>query len=458
MSSALEINSKRLSADLLDEICNAYPRDVQAGKVIANEPVLIRGKSFSSLQIIASKFNDTLTFIDCRFTGDLVLKELRAGAVSFINCEFGRDLTVFGTTASVSISLVGSRIAGRLSLDGVTTPKFDVQTLSATDLSITANEVHASIECLSLDRISIANSIQLDSIAGIKQMDFTDLGASMLLMRHIGLQQGTRLCIQNARLGEVYLNDMKMEGAELKLASVTSENFYLQKSTLAQSRLVFEHVLANGLFAIKQCSYQASSIDISSVICPHLELDQVLLDFVTPGLQQESAIFSSLMPEENRLQTLKLLKDKFSREHRYDLEDDVFYILKNFEARHRIKGTKWWKQPAVRTAYFLNRYVMGWGVRLRNPLVSALLIVLSCALMYYFMLNLHDAGKSIQYIGQQVHGFYGATIFSLLAFFGQHADAQITGNAQIALALGEFILGVAMTTIIVGILIRKLVR
>jgi hypothetical protein len=79
-------------------------------------------------------------------------------------------------------------------------------------------------------------------------------------------------------------------------------------------------------------------------------------------------------------------------------------------------------------------------------------------LIYYIVLDLYEADKSVQYLGQAASGFYGATTFSLLAFFGQHADAEISGNVPIALALGEFIMGVTMTTIIVGILIRKLVR
>lgn len=458
MADTLEIANKRLSETLLDDMCAAYPGDVRLNKVISNEQVLIRGMRFSTLEIVSARFNDTVAFIDCRFSGDLVLKGVRASAVSFINCDFGKDVAVFGTSASVSLNLVGCRVAGRVSLDGITTPKLDVQTLSAVDVTIATSEVPSNINALSFDHMSIANTVQIDTIAGIGHLHFNNCSAGLLLVRHLGLQPEAKLCIETARIGEIVLDEIKMDGAQLRVTSATAENVYLRKCTMTRSALAFEHVLANGIFGIKECTYADSTIDISSVMSSNLALDQCLLDFVTPGSDKSSPIFDASMPEENRLQTLKLLKDKFSREHRYDLEDDVFYILKNYEAQHRLKTMAKWRRPVSKAGYLLNRYVMGWGVRLRNPLLSAFIIIQACAVMYYFMLKLHQPGKSIQYIGQHVEGFYGATVFSVLAFFGQHADAQITGNAQITLALGEFILGVAMTTIIVGILIRKLVR
>lgn len=458
MADTLEIANKRLTSTLWDDMCSAYPLNVRAGKIIAKDAVLIQGKRFASLEISAARFNETVTFIDCQFSGDLILREVRATSLSFINCDFGKDVIVFGTTASVSLSLVRSRISGRFTLDGASTPKLDVQTMSATTVSIAASEIQANIQALSFDHLSVSNLVQIDSIAGIEQLAFNNCAAHMLHLRHLGLQQGAKLCIETARIGEIVLDDIKMDGADFRLASASGENIYFKKCALVRSKLVFEHVLASGVFAIKECTYEGTAIDISSVMSPNLGLDPLLLDFVKPGADKMSPIFDPSMSEENRLQTLKLLKDKFSREHRYDLEDDVFYILKNYEAQQRMTRLSWWKRPASGAAYFLNRYVMGWGVRLRNPLLSAFLIIQCCAVMYYVMLGLNQKGKSIQYIGQQIEGFYGATIFSLLAFFGQHADAQITGNAQITLALGEFILGVAMTTIIVGILIRKLVR
>lgn len=459
MTGTVEVARVRISPSLIDKICEAHPLDVRMTKIVASDSVLFKGKTFASVEVVASNFKGALTFIDCRFSGNVVLREVKAsGPISFINCEFGGDFTMFGTAVAASISLIGNRITGRLSLDGTSTLKLDVQSISAAELSVVAHEVAARIECLSFDNISVSGSVRVDSITGLERLELNECGASILLIRHAGLQANSLICIQSSRIDEMILDDIKMDGIDVRISSTLGENIYLRNCVLERSKLVFEHVLANGLFAIKQCSYLDSTIDISAVTCPNLDIDESLLDFVASRAQKGSAIFAPSLSAESRLRTLKLLKDKFSREHRYDSEDNVFYLLKNFESRHRIRCRPRWKRPALYAAYFFNRCVMGWGVRLRNPLASAILMTGLCAVIYYITLDLHEAGKSVQYLGQTASGFYGATTFSLLAFFGQHADAKISGNVPIALALGEFILGVTMTTIIVGILIRKLVR
>ena len=459
MTSIVEVSRVRLSSSHIAEMCDAYPLDMRMTKVVASDSVLFKDKIFASVEVIDSNFKEAMTFINCKFSGHVILKEVKAGgSVSFINCEFGGDFTVFGTTVAAPICLIKNRIAGRLSLDGTSTPKLDVQSVSAEEFSVAAHEVAASIERLSFDNISVSGAMRVDSVAGIEYFDLSECAASLLFIRHAGLETSALLCIQDSRIGEIILDDIKMDSAEVRIDSTLGEKIYLRNCVLERSKVVFEQVLANELFAIKQCSYLESTIDISSVTSPNLKIDQILLDFVASRTQKESAIFSPSLPDENRLQTLKLLKDKFAREHRYDLEDEVFYLLKNFDARLKIRDRSWWKKPVFFAAYFFNRCVFGWGVRLRNPLVSAIMMIGLCALIYYIILDLHDVGRAIQYLGQRVSGIYGATTLSLLAFFGQHADVKISGNMPIFVALGEFILGVTFTTVIVGILIRKLVR
>lgn len=459
MTGTVEVARARISPSLIDKISEAYPLNVRLTKIVAPDPVVIKGQTFASFEVAASNFKDALTFIDCKFTGNVVLREVKAGGpVSFISCEFGGDFTMFGTAVSASICLIRNRITGRLSLDGTSTLKLDVQSVSAAELSVVAHEVASCIDCLSFDNLSVSGAVRIDSIAGLEHLELNGCGASVLLIRHAGLQANAALYILSSRVGEIILDDIKMDGTDVRISSTLGENLYLRNCILERSNLVFEHVLANGLFAIKQCSYLDSIIDISKVTCPNLDVDESLLGFLESGAQKGSALFAPSLSDESRLQTLKILKDKFAREHRYDFEDNVFYLLKNFEARLIIRSRPWWKRPALYAAYFFNRCVVGWGVRLRNPLASAVLIIGLCALIYYIVLDLYAAGKSVQYLGQTASGFYGAATFSLLAFFGQHADAEISGNVPVALALGEFIIGVAMTTIIVGILIRKLVR
>jgi len=459
MTGAVEVARTRITTSLIDKISEAYPLDVRITKIVAPDPIVIKGRTFASVEIAASNFKGALTFIDCKFAGNVVLRGLKASApISFISCEFGGDFTIFGSVITASICLIRSRVTGRLSLDGTSALKLDIQSVSATELSVVANEVAARIECLSFDKVLVSDAMRIDSIAGLECLELNDCGASTVLVRHAGLQAKAMLCIQDSRVGEIILDDLKMNDSDIRIVSTFGENVYLRSCSIESSKLLFEHVLANGFFAIKECSYLDSVIDISKITCTNLEVDETLLGFVASKAQKESAIFSQSLSDESRLQTLKLLKDKFAREHRYDFEDNVFYLLKNFETRLRIRCRLWWSRPVFYVAYFFNRYVMGWGVRLRNPLVSAVLVIGICALIYYMALGLYEIDKSVQYLGQTVSGFYGAATFSILAFFGQHADAKINGNIPISLALAEFAIGMTMVTIIVGILIRKLVR
>lgn len=459
MTNIVEIKRVRLSPDIVDKICGAYPFDMRMTRTIASNSVLIKGKAFASVEIIDCNFKDALTFIDCNFSGNVTLREVKAsGSVSFINCEFGGDFTVFGTNVAAPICLIESRISGRLSFDGTSTPKLDFQLVSADEISIMAHEVAAHITHLSMDNITTSGAVRVERISEIECFDLSECGSSLLVIRHAGLKNNALVSINNSRISEVIWDHIKMNDGEVQISSILCDNFYLKNCAIDRSRIVFNQIISNGLFAIKQCNYSDSTIDISSVTSPNLELDEYLLTFAVSRVTTPSPIFDSSLPDQNRLQTLKLLKDKFAREHRYEFEDNVFYLLKNFEARLKVRGSPWWKRPSLIATYFFNRCILGWGVRLRNPFMSATLMIGLCAVTYYVMLDLNESGRAVQYLGQSAPGIYGATTLSLLAFFGQHADAQVSDNVPIALALGEFIVGVTMTTIIVGILIRKLVR
>lgn len=459
MTNVVEITRVRLSPSIIDEICSAYPLDMCMTKVIASDSVVIKGKAFSAVDIVDCNFKDVLTFIDCKFSGNVTLREIKAsGSVSFINCEFGGDFTVFGSQVEAPICLIKSRISGCLSVDGTSTPKLDFQTVSADEISIAAHEVASNISCLSLDKVTTSEALRVERIAEIECLELSEFSSNLVFIRHIGVKTNASARIRNSRITEVIWDDIRLDSNEVEIDSLLCENLYFKNCAIEQSKIVFEQVLANGLFAIKQCTYSDSTIDISSITSPNLELDESLLTFVASKTKISSPIFEPSLSDDQRLKTLKLLKDKFAREHRYDFEDNVFYLLKNFETRLKMSGSPWWKRPALLAIYFFNRCILGWGVRLRNPLMSAIVMIGICALAYYVMLDLNEAEKAIQYLGQSAHGIYGAATLSLLAFFGQHADAVISGNVPIALTLGEFIVGVTMTTIIVGILIRKLVR
>lgn len=459
MSDSVEIEKARLSPEVINTICEAHPKNVRLKKVVASEALLLKGKVFSDIEIASSKFKDALTFMDCRFNGHVSLRKIKAdGQVSFINCEFLGDVTLFGSEVSGPISFVGNRVAGRLIVNGSSTPKLDIQSVSAKELSVKAEEVNSRIQNFIFKNISISGATRIDNVAAIQSIDICNSASSTIQLRQLGLEDNACINVNESRIDEVVFDDLMLNNSRVCFHSTLGENLYVRSCELEQASLAFEQVMIHGMFAIKHCSYHDAEIDISSVTSPNFDLDDGLIDFVLKKEKKRSAIYADSLSVEKRIQTLKILKDKFTQEHRYDLEDAVFYILKNLECSHAIQQAKWWQKPLICISYFLNRFVMGWGVRLRNPLISALSFVGIWSAAYYIIFGLYEADKYVEYLGQRLNGMSGATTYSVLAFFGQQADAKIVSYVPISLALGEFVFGIAMTTIIVGILIRKLVR
>ena len=459
MSDSVEIEKARFSSEVINTICEAHPKNVRLKKVVSSEAILLKGKVFSDMEIASSKFKDALTFMDCRFNGHISLRQIKAGGqVSFINCEFLGDVTLFGSEVSGPISFIGNRIAGRLVVNGNSTPKLDIQSVSAKELSVKAEEVNSRIQNFIFKKISISGVSRIDNIAAIQSIDICDSASNTIQLRQLGLEENACINVNKSRINEVVFDDLRLNKSKVCFNSTLGENLYIRNCELEQASLAFEQVMIHGMFAIKHCSYHDAEIDMSSLTSPNLDLDDDLIDFVLKKGKNRSAIYADSLSVDKRVQTLKLLKDKFTQEHRYDLEDAVFYLLKNLECSHAIQQAKWWQKPLLCILYFLNRLVMGWGVRLRNSLVSALSFVGIWSVAYYITLGLYDADKYIEYLGQRLNGISGATTYSVLAFFGQQADAKIFSHVPISLALSEFIFGIAITTIIVGILIRKLVR
>jgi len=459
MSDSLEIEKARLSPEVIDTICEAYPKNVRLKKVVASEDILLKDRVFSGIEIASSKFKDALTFMDCRFNGHVFLREIKAdGQVSFINCEFLGDVTFFGSEVSGPISFVGSRVAGRLIVNGSSTPKLDIQSVSAKELTVKAEEVNSRIQHFFFKNVSSSGAARIDNVAEIQSIDICNTASSTIQLNQLGLENNARINLNESRTDEVIFDNLILNNSRVCFHSTLGQNLYIRSCKLEQASLEFVQVMIHGMFSIKHCSYHDAEIDMSSVTSPNLDLDDDLIDFVLKKEKSRSAIYAESLSIEKRIQTLKLLKDKFTQEHRYDQEDSVFYLLKNLECSHAIQQAKWWKKPLLYISYFFNRLVMGWGVRLRNPLISALSFVGIWSAAYYITLGLYEADKYVEYLGQRLNGISGSTTYSILAFLGQQSDAKIVSYVPISLALGEFIFGIAMTTIIVGILIRKLVR
>lgn len=453
---SIEFEKVRLSPSIVENFCLDQPQSINLAKVVASEPLLIKGKKFIGFNATSSKFKGTLTFRDCRFDNDVSFKQIKsATSISFINCEFNGNLTLFGSDVEGTISLLGSRINGRLILNGCSSSKLEIQALTVETLIINAQEVPSQISTIWIENTALTTALRIQNITQVEHIKLIDINANTLYLFQIDISEQAQLAIKDSRVNEITLDELKLINTAINFSSTLGENIYLRKCKLDHSELSFEQVILNSMFGVKNCNYINSEIDISTVSCPNFDIEPEFIDFI---LMQHSANHVHNKQIEKHIKTLILLKNKFAKEHRYDLEDRIFYLLKNVESGFKIKRNQWWKKPFLYITYLLQRWMFGWGVRLRNPIISASVIIAFYALVYYISFDLHETNRHIEYLGEKLIGFNGAGVFSLLAFFGQHADTKIYGNVPVQLILTEFILGVIMITVSVGILIRKLVR
>jgi hypothetical protein len=458
MNHSITVATTKITSAEIDKIATAFPADVHISKILASDPVVFTGHKFSCMEIVASNFKCGLAFIDCTFSGNVSFKEIKAGAsVSFVNCRFHGDVTMFSTEVTAPISVVRCRIDGHLHLDGSSTPKIDIQSSSAMDFRIVAQEVPSQVQSMSLDNFSVSGAVRIRGITGLAHVNLNNCSASELIFARVHLAAKSSVVIGGCRITEILLDELTLAHSKLGISSTVGKNLYLKRCRFGGSQLVFSEVLVDGLFAIRHCIYSDSSLDIAQVTTTQLELDESLFSFIMSPKKGGITLLPSTLSEVGQVQTLKLLKDKFAREHRYDLEDGTFYLLKNLEYRIRFRSSSWWQKPVMWLVYLVSRYVVGWGVKLRNPLLSVILLIMTCALVYYFSIGF-SGDAYMHYLGAKSGGLYGATAFSVLAFFGQHADAEVSGSVPTLIALSQFIVGVVMLTIIAGMLIRKLVR
>lgn len=460
MAEKIKIERELLSSEVIEQIYSAEKPSVEMKKIFAKEDLLFEKISFLSFEVGNSNFNDaSLTFRDCVFLGSVALKEVKVNkSISFINCEFKGGITLFKVSTDLSLSLIGCHINGHVLINGLVGKKLEINESSAADFSVAAHEVPTAIKEIDLVNVNISSQLLIDSIGNNEGVNLENCNASILLIRNMEWQDKNLLNIEKGRIAEIIFEQLKTNHTEILLNSTTSESIYVRNCSFEESDIKFDQVFVNGIFAIKHSSYTKSRIDISTVTCENINLDQKLLDFINSRTNNESAIFHTTFGDESRLQTLKLLKDKFAREHNYIFEDNTFYLLKNFEMWHAIKSCRWWQLPKLFFIYFFSRFIMGWGVRLRNSFFSAILIIFLYSSVYYLKLSLCKVDSSIEYLGQKAEGFYATLVYSSLTFFGQNGDVEISCSLPIFLTLSEFIIGIGMVTIIVGMLIRKLVR
>ena len=460
MRQKLELKKARINCSIADEISKHSEPDVFIEKSISEEDIIIKSQTIGVLDIKNSNFKFNISFINCIFTGDVSLVTLKCkGSIAFINCEMRSDFTAYDISIeNTSLQIIRCKINGDLLLDNVKCKHLELSTISADKITITSGENSCIIEKISIFSLIVGSLIRITNIDNLIILNASDVFVPAMLLQHIKTTANASISFNSCRIDDLNIDLSKIDmNSRVIYEKCTCINLGLTNNTYESSKVVIANSLMTGTLTIIGVEERDTYFDISTSNPVNINIDNYLTDFIsdsnakTPLFNQDGDILQ-------KIGTLKILKTAFANDHQYLMEDSCFYKLKTAEARLNFrKKHHVFKVPSY-FSYLFGRYVFGWGVKIANPIITLFLSMQLSALFNYVALKLDKSINTVEYVGQKLTGVYASEVLTILTFFGQQADAKLSDNIPIYMLIAEFLFGLIMTTLIVGILIRKLVR
>lgn len=455
----LLLEKKRISSKILSEITSGEHRDIVLSKVIGQDTVIFKDITFDRLSISGSTFKSNLSFINCYFRGDLDLNTIKIlGQLSFINCRFKNDLNISRLTAVDGLKITLTSILQRFNIRGINAGLIDIDEMTSKYMRILASDGSPSIKKMSITRTEVLSSLKVEGISISEDVLIDALEGALLSMSNVRIERGVSVQINNSGVGNVNIDTSVFEkNSELLVSKSIIKNFTFKQIRMKHSFMQLHRTLVSEILSIFDINYIDSDMDISTSESSTVSISGRLTSFVK-SKDNNSLLFKETHSPEQRIGTLKILKSSFAKNHDYESEDKCFYLLKTEEAKTKIKASKHIYKVRDYLSYLGSRFILGWGVKISNPILSYVIFIAISSVYFYFKLNLYVYDNTVVYIGEQMHGFYASTILAILSVFSQQGEVSLTGVVPSHAFMIEFVAGIIMTTIIAGILIRKLVR
>lgn len=457
MSKGACFNHRRVTASELVDALADGGTDLAIERCIASDEIVIKGLEFGRLTITTTKFQQGLTFINCEFLDRVSLKNISSKrSISFIDCLFRGDVAGYHVTARDSLAVVKCRGDGVVHIDGARARVLDVQDLECNSLRVSSEAAVSALRSVKIDRAHCTDDVLLLGITDAADINIRALTTSNLSIERLTLPRG-QLALLASHITTITFEDNDFTGATMECRDTTASRFYLLRSRTEDMQLVTERMIVTAQMCLLKCSYAGASIDVSGIHATNIELDPELTAFLD-SRNTPTPLLHPQLPKTAHLETLKLLKDQFAASHLFQQEDMVFFRLKSLESTIAIANAGIANRAWLWLTRLIEQHVLGWGVRIRNPIIATLVLIEIFALGYFFKFGLYDPNESVGYLHHTTHGLAAANLLSLLAFFGQYGDVQTSVTSSALPLVAELACGILMTTVIVGIIIRKLTR
>lgn len=431
----------------------------------------------------------SVVFANCRFKGDFRWLQARvSGGLWFLNCQFNQHFSLKAAVLDESAVLFGCDFsgAGGVSFRGIQACSVLIEfgTRGSDDM-LWLNEMVLR-GCLALNGKFDA-PIQL-----LAQQDDVPVNKDAKLGNvYIGRQSyRAEQLSRNSFAGGVVLDGYTLAGdleihrshlSALTLRGITAEHIRVNHSEVDQD-LVLDHVSANdeerglavldttigrhlrmtGEYLRGRCDLTGSSVGASwrlelehpeggtpRLILDRFHAEQAWFDPIRL-VYGESPLQRMARPPAFGLLAREHLSEQTSDDRRHLAEaytkfknwmSDTGHLREEDHAFFHMRHCKE-TQPWVR---WMLGGVFGWGIRLRNVLMSALVITQLFALIYVLLgFRLNEAIM----LSMQA---------SISSFFGVWPETPATGVLSIIVTL-ESMIGVLFVTVLVGAYIRKLLR
>lgn len=398
----------------------------------------------------------SISFRRCKFIGYTSFKNIKIEEnISFIECESEVLIKFFKIESKSELYFEYYKSEKKIEFMDMTLSILRIHNSTFDNVSLLSN-LSNKIDNIIIESSEATNSFNLSGLTNVKSINLNSIKANELKITTIDFSENSDFLISNSSISFFKLDLLNSkDNIKFNLDDNLVEILQINKIKLLNSTMSISNGFYKNLIIKKDLS-DSLTIDFSAATIENLDLDESLFSFIKSKINDEI-----ILKKNNFLQnsiTLKMLSKMFADNYQYSLQDLCFYHYNNFHLKNEIIESKSiFNKLALRSKLFFGKYILGWGVKLGNILLSFLYITILYSIVYFVLLNTNDLVikfKNMDFGNDIYHSF----ITSLLGLFGSFSDFETNSEILEMIIYSEHLIGILMLALLTGTIIRKLVR
>lgn len=440
--------------------CNAKHIVVQ--KAVVDGSLNIESVMLSKLSIHEAKINGDLIIRNAEFSNGIHLSKLRVlSHIGFMDVHAKKDIVLHyvnvpGVIESDYMSVDDSLYIDQcefsnLSLRNTKAMVFRYDGRSVSPEEILAHEV-------TIDHMACGGEIYLSSIDDVSRLFIRNARSPSLKVAKSAIGGKACIVIEDGRFNTVHLGRLAAGQESLvRIQECEIHNLQCDISMSDTSAFCLPETTVSQVADLGLHAQRGADIDISGC---HFQRLRMPSELASGSLSFHGSPLFKGGDDERNIETAKIIKRMFNENHDFGDEDRMFYLLKSLEQKRLFASFA--ENRHIRDLFdgivrMLYRYGFGWGVRIRNPLVTLVIVIIMFGLIY-FSLAFSSTGVTLSVVHERYSGLLASILMSLFAILNlDPPDAKLSRDTTYVYLL-EFGIGLFFATLIIGIIIRKLIR